>query len=328
MADSTPGTVNPVQSVVPIFVSSGRSGLTLLRMIFDSHPELTVAHEPRFLATMAPNHRRYEGDGGLDIDRFLGDLYAVSNFRRLGLSREEVRSAIEDQHPTGFAEAVRLVFGMYAQSRGKALYGDKTPLYISFMEPIAGLLPEARFVHLVRDGRDVVVAYLERDKGPATVAEGAFHWRLRVNRGHRSGQVLGPDRYREFHYEDLIEDPEATVRAICDYLGLDFHHEMLDYQRTAEKFLAEAKNPADHQHLTLAPTKGLVDWRRSMSTDDVALFEAIAGDTLEEVGYQRVSMRKISSLVVGWEWARWQAKRVMWRIGWVLFRRQPGGENL
>ena len=203
--------------------------------------------------------------------------------------------------------------GSTPRAGGKAFYGDKTPLYISFMEPIAGVLPEARFVHLVRDGRDVVLAYLERDKGPATVAEGAFHWRLRVNRGHRSGQVLGPDRYREFHYEDLIEDPEATVRAICEWLGLEFQEEMLDYQGTAEKFLAEAKNPADHQHLTLAPTKGLVDWRRSMSSDDVALFEAIAGDTLEAVGYQCVSSSKISSVVAGWEWARWQTKRVLWR---------------
>jgi hypothetical protein len=328
LADSAAVTVIPVQSVVPIFVSSGRSGLTLLRMIFDSHPELTVAHEPRFLATMAPNHARYERDGALDIDHFLGDLYAVSNFRRLGLPREELRAALEDQRPSGFADAVRIVFEMYAQSRGKDLYGDKTPLYISFMEPIGGLFPEARFVHLVRDGRDVVLAYLERDKGPATVAEGAFHWKLRVSRGHRAGQGLGPDRYREFHYEDLIDDPEVTVRAICDYLGLDFHEEMLDYKGTAERFLAEAKNPADHQHLTMAPTKGLIDWRRSMSSDDLALFEAIAGDTLEAVGYERASKKQVSPLVVAWEWTRWQTKRVMWRIGWVLFRRQPGAENL
>jgi len=297
-------------------------------MIFDSHPELTVAHEPRFLATMAPNHSRYEGSEGLDIDRFLGDLYAVSNFRRLGLPREEMRSALEEQRPAGFVDAVRIVFGMYAQSRGKALYGDKTPLYISFMEPIAGLFPEARFVHLVRDGRDVVLAYLERDKGPATVAEGAFHWKLRVSRGHRAGETLGPESYREFHYEDLIEDPEATVRAMCEYLGLDFHEDMLDYRGTAERFLAEAKNPADHQHLTMAPTKGLIDWRRSMSAEDLALFEAIAGETLEAVGYQRASKKQVSPLVVGWEWARWQTKRVLWRAGWVLFRRQPRGENL
>ena len=314
-----------MQSVVPIFVSSGRSGLTLLSMMFDSHPEVAVAHEPRFLATMAPNHTRYEQTGALDIDRFLTDLYAVSNFRRLGLPEDQVRMALESAAPSSFPDAVRIVFTLYASSRGKRLYGDKTPLYVTFIEPIAELFPEARFVHLVRDGRDVVLAYLERDKGPASVAEGAFHWRLRVSRGHRDGQRLG-DRYQEFHYEDLIEDPEDTVRAICQFLDIDFHPQMLDYQANAEVFLADAKNPSDHQHLTMAPTKGLIDWRTSMSAHDVALFEAIAGDTLEEVGYSRSSGRRLSRFVVWWAWIRWQTRRVVWRVRWLLFRKQaPSG---
>jgi hypothetical protein len=288
-------------------------------MIFDSHPDLAVAHEPRFLATMAPNRSRYEGAGGVDIGRFLEDLYKVSNFRRLGLTRDDVKAALETQQPTTFADAVRVVFAMYAGSRGKTLYGDKTPLYVSFIEPIATLLPETKFVHLIRDGRDTVLAYLERDKGPADVAEGAFHWRLRVSRGHASGARLGPDRYREFHYEDLIDDPEATVRAICHFLDLEFTPLMLDYQATAESFLSEAKNPGDHQHLTMAPTKGLIDWRQSMSADDVATFEAIAGDTLESVGYQRSSGKKVPRPVVWWEWARWQGRRILWRIHWKFF---------
>jgi hypothetical protein len=310
--------------VVPIFVSSGRSGLTLLRMIFDSHPDLAVAHEPRFLATMAPNHERYVVAGLLDTVRFLDDLYAVSNFRRLGLSREDLRESLESERPTDFAGAVRIVFAMYARSQGKKMYGDKTPLYISFVEPIAALLPETRFVHLIRDGRDTVLAYLERDKGPADVAEGAFHWRLRVSRGHASGSRLGPSRYQEFHYEDLIDDPEATVRSICEFLGLEFYPEMLDYQATAERFLSEAKNPGDHQHLTLAPTKGLIDWRNGMSAEDVATFEAIAGDTLESVGYERASEKKVARPVVWWEWGRWQGRRIWWRFKWAVLRRRPG----
>ena len=313
-----------MQPVIPILVSSGRSGLTLLGMIFDSHPDLTIAHEPRFLATMAPDPSLYQQNGdGLDIDRFLTDLYAVSNFRRLGVPKDQVREVLASQSPPDLASAVRVVFDLYAQSRGKNLYGDKTPLYITFLEPIARLLPEARFVHLVRDGRDVVLAYLERDKGPASVAEGAYHWRLRVTRGHRDGIALGPDRYREFHYEDLIDDTEGTVREMCRFLGLDFHPVMLDYQETSKRFLAEAKNPGDHQHLTMAPTKGLIDWRTGMSADDLALFEAIAGDALEELGYQRASERKVSRLVVWWEWLRWQARRVIWRARWALFRKAP-----
>ena len=311
--------------MVPIFVSSGRSGLTLLGMIFGSHPDLAIAHEPRFLASMAPKHAQYEGGGRLDVDRFLADLYSVGNFRRLGLPNSDVKAALEAGGVSNFSDAVRVIFELYAGSKGKPLYGDKTPLYITFLEPIAALLPETRFVHLVRDGRNVTLAYLERDKGPATVAEGAFHWRLRVTRGRDSGKRLGEGRYREFHYEDLIEDPEGVVRQICAFLDLEFQPSMLDYGGTSETFLAEAKNPDDHQHLTMAPTKGLIDWRTEMTAKDLALFEAIAGDALEDLGYARASARPSPRPVVWWEWARWQAGRVMWRIKWVLFRKPPKG---
>lgn len=320
-------TVPGVQEVIPFFVSSGRSGLTLLRMIFDSHPELAVAHEPRFLAPMSKKVASYERDGAVDIDTFLDDLYAVPNYRRLGIPRDTVQAALREQSPETFADAARVVFDLYARSRGKRLYGDKTPLYVSFMEPLADLFPESRFVHLVRDGRDTVLAYLERDKGPADVAEGAFHWRLRVTRGHRSGEKLGPDRYREFHYEDLVDDTEGTVRRICEFIGLEFSPEMLDYQARSEQFLADAKNPGDHQHLTMAPTKGLIDWRTAMSAEDLAVFESIAGDTLEAVGYELASERTLPRSRVWAEWARWQTRRVMWRLRWKAGRTpRPTGE--
>ena len=312
-----------------MFVSSGRSGLTLLGMIFGSHPNLAVAHEPRFLATMIPKRAEYEQAGGLDVDRFLDDLYAVGNYKRLGLAEKEVRQALEEAGVTSLPDAVRVVFEVYAADRGKSLYGDKTPLYITFIDPIAETLPEARFVHLVRDGRDVTLAYLERDKGPASVAEGAFHWELRVTRGRESGRRIGPERYREFRYEDLIEDTEGTVRDICDFLDLEFHPLMLDYRQTSEDFLAGAKNPGDHQHLTMAPTKGLNDWRTQMSEKDLRLFQAIAGDTLEAFGYPLGPVEPASRPTVWWEWARWQTRRVLWRVRWRLTGGAPkrGGEG-
>ena len=308
-----------------MFVSSGRSGLTLLGMIFGSHSDLAVAHEPRFLATMIPKRARYEREEGLDFDRFVSDLYSVGNYRRLGIPREQVRAALDSREVTTFADAIRVVFELYAADRGKPRYVDKTPLYITFIEPIAELLPETRFVHLVRDGRDVTLAYLERDKGPASVAEGAFHWRLRVTRGRESGLRLGDDRYREFRYEDLVDDPGGTVRAICAFLDLEFDPVMFDYQGTSEKFLAEAKNPDDHQHLTMAPTKGLIDWRTSMRPDHLALFEAIAGEALEQFGYPRAAVKPASRPRVWWEWLRWQTGRVLWRTRWRLSRKRPRG---
>ena len=100
---------------------------------------------------------------------------------------------------------------------------------------------------------------------------------------------------------------------------------MLDYTDTSKTFLNEAKNPDDHQHLTMAPTKGLIDWRIEMTEKDLALFEAIAGDALEEHGYARASAQPTPRPVVWLEWARWQTGRVIWRIKWVLFRKPPKG---
>ena len=310
-----------MQSVFPIFVSSGRAGLTLLEVIFESHPEIAVAHEPRFLAPMVRQRRRYEGSGGIDLDRFTRDLFGYGNFRRLGLSREEVVSALAEGQPEGFADAVRCVLALYAASRNKSRYAVKSPLAVSYLEPIAEVFPEVRFVHLVRDGRDVVLAYLERDKGPSSIAEGAFHWRLRTSRGHEAGLRLGPERYRHYKYEDLVDDPEGTVRQICEFLDLDYDPVMLDYHETAANFLAGAKNPKDHQHLTLAPTKGLIDWRNTMSAEDLALFETIGGDLLAELGYERAAGRRVPRLVVAVEWLRWQMRRITWRIKWRLTRR-------
>ena len=310
--------------VFPILVGSGRTGLTLLRVIFDSHPDLAMAHEARFLGHMAKRHRSYERGGKVDVDRFVDDLYRDSHFRKLGVPEAELRDAFRADPPPTFADAVRRVFGMYARREGKSRYGEKAPLYISHMELLAELFPEARFVHVIRDGRDVTMAYIDAEQAaPRSVAWGAFHWRLRVSRGRQAGKRLGPERYREFRYEALVEEPEKVVRQICDFIDLEFDDQMFSYQETAETFLADAKHPDDHQHLKLAPTKGLLDWRQRMSSEDVALFEGIAGDLLEELGYGLAADHRVSRLVVAREWLRWQWRRIVWRVKWRLGAR-PG----
>lgn len=303
-----------MQDIFPIFVSSGRAGLTLLEIMFDSHPLMAVAHEPRFLPPMARDHAKYERSGGFDVDRFVDDMYGYGNFRRLGLPEPEVRAALESAAVGGFSDAVRRVFAHYAESRGKQLYAVKSPLAVSFIEPLGRLFPEARFVHLVRDGRDVALAYLERDKGPATIGDAAFHWRLRVARGHRDGSRLGPDRYREFRYEELVDEPEMALREVCRFLDLEYAPQMLDYGETAARFLTDSKNPGDHQHVVMPPTRGLIDWRRDMDSSDVEAFESIAGGLLEDLGYPRSSDRRRSRFLVAGRWVGWWYRRITWRV--------------
>ena len=271
----------------PFFVGCGRSGTTLFRAIFDSHPDLSIPGESHFIVHLLPNRHRYETTMGFDAEAFLADLLPHPRFRLWRLADEEVRAALGADPPSTLGEAIRTIFGLYAASQGKARYGDKTPGYVSHLSSLAALFPEARFVHIVRDGRDVALSYLDVSFGPESVERAAIHWKRVVERGREAGRRLGPDRYVEVRYEDLLDDPHAAVSALCAFIELEFHPDMLRYTDRAADVASGSAFPEAHGRLALPPTKGLRDWRTQMTRKDVTAFELLAGDLLAELGYER-----------------------------------------
>ena len=300
----------------PIFVGSGRSGTTVFRNIFDSHPDLAITHEAHFVAPMAKRRGRYETNG-FDTDRFVADLFKNSNFVRQGLLQDAVQAQLEADAVSGFADAVRSVFRLYAADHGKTMAGDKTPGYVNHLELLGGVFPEAKFVHVIRDGRDVALGYLDRAEwGPSTVADAALYWRSRVSRGRRGGSALGPARYVEVRYEDLVDDPEKTIRHLCDFLGLEYHDEMLRFHEKGAAFIAASNTPEAFGGLAKPITKGMRDWRVQMDAADVALFESIAGQQLGEVGYELASGAPSPTIRMRAALAglTWQVKRLQARV--------------
>lgn len=282
------GAARQLQTVFPFFVGCGRSGTTLLRAIFDSHPAMSMPAETQFILSMGMRRRRYEGPDGIDIDRFLTDVYRFTDLHeRWGLPREDVRSAWSPERPRNYPDAIRALFALQAGRSGKSRYGNKTPIHVLSLPQLARLFPEARFVHVLRDGRDVALSYLASDFGPDTVEGAALRWRHWTGRGVVAGRRLGPERYREITYEALVEDPERVAREVCEFVRLDFDGAMLRYADRADEILAGVTYPHHHQSLRLRPTKGLRDWRSQMSPDDVVRFEALAGGLLSELGYER-----------------------------------------
>lgn len=278
-----------MSSPFPFIVGCGRSGTTLVRAILNAHPKLAVPGESYFVVWLGRRRRRYELAGGFDRAAFVADLTAQAWFRRWGLSGEQVHEALAAAGPDTFAGAVRAVFGAYARHQGKERYGDKTPIYVQHLPLIAELLPEAVFVHVVRDGRNVALSLLDAGWGPQAWEHAALHWRLQVRQGRAAGRALGADRYREIRYEDLLDDPEGEVRALCRFLDLEFDGAMLRYFEGAASLLRAEPHPHEHENLRLPPTKGLRDWRTTVSAAEVARFEALAGDLLGELGYERAS---------------------------------------
>jgi sulfotransferase family protein len=193
---------------------------------------------------------------------------------------------------------VSRLFDHYGQRRGKPLAGDKTPDYVRWIELLHGLWPEARFVHLIRDGRDVATSMRQWvklrpkpgdfDTWPEDpVSTAAWWWEQNVRLGRRPHEALGPELYCEVRYECLVSRPRETSERLADFLNLPFDEAMLQFHQ--DHGLDDPGLEATHAGRPI--TNGLRDWRSEMTADAVERFEAMAGVLLDELGYPRAVPR-------------------------------------
>lgn len=265
----------------PFFiVGSARSGTTLLRLILNAHPEVAVPPESRFVVEL------YRGREVVDAETFLQELCDHKRYATWDLPIWLVRDELAAQGEIAYADAIRAAFRAYARAQAKPHWGDKTPRYVESIELLHRLFPEARFIHLIRDGRNVALSYANVPFGPKTVARAASLWAKRVCAGYTFGRALGGDHYLEVLYEDLVEDTEGVTRDICRFVDLAYDPGMLDYVERAKGSVlprASMYNP----HVTEKPRAGVRSWQDSMPPRDVEVFESVAGDVLSLLGYER-----------------------------------------
>ncbi len=275
----------------PFFVGYPRSGTTLFRAIFDSHPRMAIPGESHFIVPMAGRRHRYETDAGFRLPLFVEDLLAEPRFLLWEIPEDDVRALYDARSPASVPEGILLAFEAYAISRGKPRAGDKTPAYVWHLPVLDRMFPRARFIHIIRDGRDVALSHVNVAFLQKRLEEAAIYWRHAVLAARGYGAALGPERYREVRYEDLLDDPEGTVRSLCGFVDLEFDESMLRYFERADDLARPAHHPEAHRRLALPPTKGLRDWRTQMSPRDLAIFEVLAGDALSQLGYERAFPR-------------------------------------
>jgi hypothetical protein len=277
-------------------VGCPRSGTTLLGRLLDAHPQLAMIHEGRFVAAWYERRRGLTPDGAV-TPRLIDQLLDFRPFRNVHVSREQLERLADGAEPVGYADFVRGIFDLHGAAHGKRLVGDKTPHYVRSLPTLHALWPHARFVHIVRDGRDVcqsvrhwgkvadrggaVAHYSDWERDP--VATVALWWEWQVRLGREAGAALGPRRYLELRYESLVDDPAGACRLLCAFLDLPYDERMLAFHqgRTRDDPDLDAKQA------WRPVTRGLRDWRTEMPGADLERFEAAAGALLEELGYPR-----------------------------------------
>jgi hypothetical protein len=169
------------------------------------------------------------------------------------------------------------------------------------MRPIGAALGEARFIHLIRDGRDVALSRRARGMGEnKPLADVADLWRRRIENARRQARRLR-GRYLELRFEDLVADPEPALRTVCELIELEFDAAMLTHHERAGGRIAElgdleaagerrgreaGERQASHALAAKPPSAARTEvWRTEMGAGERAEFEAVAGGLLAELGY-------------------------------------------
>ena len=281
-------------------VGCPRSGTTLLQRLLDCHPQVAVTPETHWIP------RWYEKNGakgitpeGMVSGKLINRLLAYPRFLELGINRKELKALSRPRRTVPYTRFVSALFDLYGQKRGKRLVGDKTPGYARNLNTLHALWPAAKLVHLIRDGRDVSLSVLnwQRARGwqageglarfsawsESPLCAAALWWEWHVRLAREAGAALEQPVYTELRYEDLVADPGGQCRKLCAFLGIPYIEDMLRLYDSR----ARESNAGDEKHPWRPITPGLKDWRVQMSPEDVDLFEATAGDLLDELGYPR-----------------------------------------
>ena len=272
-------------------VGCPRSGTTLLQRMLDHHPMLAIANDTHLIpAGLKGEH--IEADPPLTAEM----VARVRNYRRLHRlgSAPETIDACAAAHST-YGEFIRGLFADFAQRKGKPVAGEKTPDYVRHIPLLAKLFPTAKFIHIIRDGRDVALSvrdWATPTKGPGRldffqqdpIAVSALWWSWQVAHGRRDGAALASSRYMEVRYEDLVADPTTALGHLTDYLELPEAPEMARFYEGKTR-----RDPGlSAKRAWLPPTQGLRDWREDLSSDESTLVHLLTGDLLLELGYGEV----------------------------------------
>ena len=238
----------------PLFlVGSERSGTTLLRLMLDHHPLLAFEYEFEYVVQMV-------GDDGNWPD--LDDYYQWLSTNRIYLTR---RYDINKQ--LSYPQLVNDFLVQRRQRVNKPLVG--ATVHYNF-DRLPRIWSDARFIHLIRDGRDVAKSAIEMGWAGNTWTA-IDRWIKAEETWEALTQTLSPDRAFDAHYEDLIRHPEDTLTAICRFIGIEYDPAMLRY-------------PEDSTYG--APDLRLIEqWKRKQSEQEIRLTEARAADWLVRRGY-------------------------------------------
>jgi protein-tyrosine sulfotransferase len=270
----------------PIFiVGVPRSGTTLLRVLLDSHSKIACGPESPWLARAPLSIKNLYTF--MSADKF-------GYVRNYGISKNDFKQQV--------AELINNLFMKYASIHGKTRWAEKTPDHSLEIPFLSDLFPEANFIHIIRDGRDVACStsilsderiaiskwhseniLLDEDKVVAnTIQNAALRWKIWTEKIDQSLKHL---RYINIKYENLISSPDQELQKVLNFIGENYEPAMLNFKKLHHDYAVWEWGSRDVKEAHGISTNSLQRWKKELSHTIVRELEAAIGMTLLHYGY-------------------------------------------
>lgn len=274
----------------PLFIfGCYRSGTSLLRLVLDAHPEIYIPEETVFIPRFFRQIKKYEKNWDMGgRDRLIKDILVFLKRKAHWESVPVIKEVTSLIGPSAkYQDVVRAIIIAASNSKFKKIsyWGDKTPQYINSVLLLNRLFPDAMFINMVRDGRDVLASVKKEiawgGHTPLMVAE---EWNKRVLNGLLGEKLIGRKRFLTVRYESFVSSPESILRELIDFLGLGLSESMLEYYKLPA---AKALSRFRHQRNVATPisTRSVGQYKQILSDDEISAFEREAGNALIAMGY-------------------------------------------
>ncbi len=263
-------------------VGSPRSGTTLLQTMIMRAPGVTMPPELHFIhITYKRRHRMPDLRTDAGWEQAMNAIKARCAHSDIDMDHE-VFAELCGQADRNYGDLFRCWLKAIGRLEQATSVGEKTPNHCEWIPELATMIPEARFVHIMRDPRDSALSQREAFGRPSLQA--AVRWKRDLAMHKDCLRLMPASRYTAVRYEDLVTDPAASIERLCTFLGLTYREEMLDPAGREKKGFASYE---EHKLRTLekVTSSRIGRYKTKMGAMDVAVIEHICGPLMEEMGY-------------------------------------------
>lgn len=280
-----------------------RSGTSLLRLIMNNHSQIVVPPECGFFLWWSKKYQYWtkkNTDEKKEVEQFIIDLKSSKKIETWNLDFKLLKQNIEQEKPENYLKLCQQVYLTFAQQRNKvpSIIGDKNNYYIEHIKELIDLIPKAKFIHIIRDGRDVACSYMAIKKlntnSPykpilsTNIVEIAKEWKKNNESVLDLFEKLTNDKIISIRYEDLVSKPEETVRKLAAFLKVSYDPNMLLYYKNNQINKEEPTQTLDWKLKTLEePDESNVNkYKKLLTLTEIEEFNNIGRKILQKFAYE------------------------------------------